>query len=88
MTVEAQRGRGLHRARGIPASRASSALLAEYCSTAVNAREIGSHKSQDDKIQRRSTRLDPVLCGVAGAVLAASVALGLMGIGVLSQGPE
>ncbi len=96
--VEAQRARGLDLARGNPARRAFRAapilvplfsrafLTAQNLTVAMDARGFGAGKSRTNIIQLHFNRLDRTLCVVALVVLVVSVALRLMGLGVLLQG--
>jgi len=52
----------------------------------MDARGFGAGKSRTNIIQLHFTRLDRTLCVVALVVLVVSVALRLMGLGVLLQG--
>lgn len=96
--LEAQRARGLDLSRGNPVRRAFKAapvlvplfsrafLTAQNLTVAMDARGFGAGKRRTSIVQLEFSRLDRVLCVVAVVVLAVSVTLRILGIGVLIRG--
>lgn len=96
--LEAQRARGLDLSRGNPVRRAFRAapvlvplfsrafLTAQNLTVAMDARGFGAGKHRTNIVQLQFGRLDQMLCLVGIAALVLSIALRVLGVGVLIRG--
>lgn len=96
--LEAQRARGLDLERGNPVRRmfraapvlvplfSRAVMTAQNLTVAMDARGFGARPRRTNIVRLSPTRLDYIVCAVAVVILALSIVMRILGIGVLVQG--